>query len=324
MPILKANLFERALVEPLESGCGELFVVSGYATPTMILRHAEIAKKINRQFDLKLIIGMVTRDGIDETHHDMLKRLHNLELGINVQCHYVVEGAPVHSKVYCWKRNGMPTLGFVGSANYTQSAFSTSMREVLVAHDSNACANYFDELLANTVPCVHPGIEDQIEITPANRFWPHTTHERQNQETVIVPELERVKLTLLDARTGQVPARSGLNWGQRPEYNREPNQAYINIPAAIGRSGFFPDPPTNFYVHTDDNKGLICVRAQQGGKGLHSTLNNSLLGEYFRNRLGLANGAFVETEDLTRYGRTDVDFYKIDEENFMLDFSVPD
>jgi hypothetical protein len=46
------------------------------------------------------------------------------------------------------------------------------------------------------------------------------------------------------------------------------------------------------------------------------------MGEYFRNRLGLANGALVTLNDLQRYGRTDITFYKIDEESFYLDFSV--
>ena len=34
------------------------------------------------------------------------------------------------------------------------------------------------------------------------------------------------------------------------------------------------------------------------------------------------NGAFVTKEDLERYGRTDVTFYKIDDEQFFMDFSV--
>jgi hypothetical protein len=35
----------------------------------------------------------------------------------------------------------------------------------------------------------------------------------------------------------------------------------------------------------------------------------------------LANGAFVKKQDLERYGRTDVVFYKIGDEYYM-DFSV--
>jgi hypothetical protein len=51
-------------------------------------------------------------------------------------------------------------------------------------------------------------------------------------------------------------------------------------------------------------------------------LKNSLLGEYFRNRLGLPNGAFVTKADLDRYGRTDVVFYKFDDEEYLMDFSI--
>jgi hypothetical protein len=75
-------------------------------------------------------------------------------------------------------------------------------------------------------------------------------------------------------------------------------------------------------VLTDDGKELICVRAQDNGKGLHTTLNNSLMGEYFRYRLGLPSGSFVRKKDLLKYGRTDVDFYKIDDETYLLDFSI--
>jgi hypothetical protein len=50
--------------------------------------------------------------------------------------------------------------------------------------------------------------------------------------------------------------------------------------------------------------------------------NNALLGEYFRNRMGLANGAFVTRKDLKLYGRDDVKFYKFDDENYYMDFSV--
>ena len=68
---------------------------------------------------------------------------------------------------------------------------------------------------------------------------------------------------------------------------------------------------------------IICARAEKGEEGytIHS-IKNSLIGEYFRNRLGLADGVFIETDDLLRYGRTDVEFYKLDDENYYMDFSV--
>lgn len=49
---------------------------------------------------------------------------------------------------------------------------------------------------------------------------------------------------------------------------------------------------------------------------------NSLLGEYFRFRMGLPSGAYVHKDDLTNYRRTaDVVFRKIDDETYLMDFS---
>ena len=152
--------------------------------------------------------------------------------------------------------------------------------------------------------------------------------ENQNISAPAIPTvagLETVRVSLLDFRNGTtLPSRSGLNWGQRPEEHREPNQAYIHLPSPVYKTSFFPPKTVTFTVLTDDSKTLICTRAQEKyGKAIHTPQNNSLIGEYFRNRLGVANGAPITIEDLHRYGRTDVDFYKIDEETYYMDFSVP-
>ena len=80
---------------------------------------------------------------------------------------------------------------------------------------------------------------------------------------------------------------------------------------------------------TDDNKLLLCVPAQPKQKGgtiphaIQTPENNSFLGVYFRNRLGLAKGAPVTTQDLNRYGRTDVTIYKITDDEYHMDFAKP-
>ncbi len=67
---------------------------------------------------------------------------------------------------------------------------------------------------------------------------------------------------------------------------------------------------------------MICTRAQDNGKAIHTPHNNSIIGEYFRKRLGVPLGDPVKMEHLLQYGRTDIDFYKIDDENYYMDFSV--
>ena len=80
----------------------------------------------------------------------------------------------------------------------------------------------------------------------------------------------------------------------------------------------------HFTVLTDDRHQLILRVQQQGDKAITTPLSNAQLGEYFRNRLGLPNGAFVTKADLEAYGRTDVTFYKLDEEQYYMDFAVHD
>lgn len=59
------------------------------------------------------------------------------------------------------------------------------------------------------------------------------------------------------------------------------------------------------------------------GKGIETPQDNSEIGRYFRNRLGLASGAYISVDDLKRYGRTNVVFYKLDDENYVMDFAKP-
>lgn len=112
---------------------------------------------------------------------------------------------------------------------------------------------------------------------------------------------------------------SGLNWGQRKGRNK--NEAYIPLQSQIAKKGFFPLKDQHFMAVTDDGHNLLLRVEQQNDKAITTPLSNAQLGEYFRNRLGLPNGAFVTKQDLLDYGRTDVTFYKIDDEEFYMDFS---
>ena len=64
------------------------------------------------------------------------------------------------------------------------------------------------------------------------------------------------------------------------------------------------------------------IRAQQNGKALHSFKDNSILGSYFRKRLGLKSGALIILEHLIKYGRMDISMEKIDYGRYNLDFSI--
>ena len=76
----------------------------------------------------------------------------------NITCQYVVEGVPVHSKLYIWEKDGTPYRAFMGSANYTQSAFSRRRREIIQECDPNLATNYFEIVERNSMYCTHAEI----------------------------------------------------------------------------------------------------------------------------------------------------------------------
>lgn len=325
------DLFNTLLVDPVfQNGANKLYVVSGYATSAMAFHHLENLRQRNVEIQVELIVGMCGQDGLSESNHKGFQQLMQSDFVGRFECSYLVNTIPVHSKVYTWYRDETPICGFTGSANYTQKAFGKYQKEAMATSNPERGLEYFKTLIPSAIYCVHPEAEDLVQIHN-DKYFARQRREAAQQENQDIPTptiptlagLESIRISLL-AKDGTLPQRSGLNWGQRPEEHRGPNQAYIHLPASVYRITFFPPKTVHFTVLTDDGRILTCTRAQEEfGKAIHTPQNNSLIGEYFRNRLGLANGALVRLEDLQRYGRTDVDFYKIDEETYYMDFSVP-
>ena len=328
--MITTELFRNVLISPVENGCDELLIATGYASSAMAFHHLDEMNTLG--FDhvkVKLVIGMCPTDGLSLSNHSGFQQIMSTDFPERFECSYRNQMPPFHTKLYIWLTNKVPSSSFLGSANYTQTAFNERrQKEALTSCEPGIALEYYNNIVTNSVYCTHPDSENTIQIYN-DRYIRRRTRERtevQLNETIVQtqPEIntaETVTISLL-ANDGRLPAKSGLNWGQRPELHREPNQAYIRLPATIYNTNFFPQIGVHFTILTDDNRVLICSRAQANGKAIHTPHNNSLIGEYFRNRLGLANGAFVTLEDLQRYGRTDITFYKIDEESYFMDFSV--
>lgn len=327
--MITTNLFNRVLVEPVQNGCNKLLIVSGYASSAMAFHHLnQFAILGRRDIEVKLIVGMSSVDGITLSNHRGFRQVMQNDFQGQFECGYRTSIPPVHSNLYLWLENDAPRLCFTGSANYTQIAFGVSrQKEILTETPVDGAMDYFESLVGDSIYCTHPDSENLIQIYNERYYRKIPT------ETIthIIPAhglltaldtLESITVPLLK-KDGTIQKVGGLNWGQRP--GREPNQAYIQLRPDVYRSNFFPSRSTHFTVVTDDDRTLICTRAQKTnttGAAIETPQNNSLLGEYFRNRLGLHNGAFISPEDFKKYGRSDITFYKIDDENFYMDFSV--
>ena len=63
--LITEDLFERVLLEPAKRGARELFVVSGYASASMVTKHFEVvSKELSIDLAIDLYIGMSGRDGL--------------------------------------------------------------------------------------------------------------------------------------------------------------------------------------------------------------------------------------------------------------------
>jgi len=215
---------------------------------------AEIVERFGTAVDIDLIVGMCSLDGLSRSVHEGFKEIMRHRQAADqsrLTCKYIVEGKSVHTKLYLWEKGGNPFCAYVGSANYTQPAFLGFRREVMEAYDPEAARDYLETLEADTMYCNHAEIEDKVIITRS-----HPILEAEEAPAVLLhgADVQNVTLSLL-ARGGETGRRSGLNWGQRD--GREPNQAYIPLPASIARSGFFPLNRRQFSVLTDDGIQLI-------------------------------------------------------------------
>lgn len=308
--MLNEDLFNKVLIEPAKATADKIYIVSGFATPGMAYKHLfELPEKV----EIQLVVGMANKFGIPKIYHQEFIKLAKIDFPSRFNCSYIVKGPPVHAKTYSWFSGGNPLMAFAGSANYTQSAFFGRQREVLVETEPSDLKEYFESLITDTKSCLSEDVNEKIKFSEIAN-WPYL-----KDDTFAEPRQESIRLSLLDSK-GNIHKRGGLNWGQRP--GREPNQAYICVPAHTANMEFFPIRGIHFTIITDDGDTFDAVIAQSGEKAIQTPHNNSILGRYFRQRIGVPLGRFVQRENLERYGRTDVEFKKINDETYYLDFSV--
>lgn len=343
--VIDENLFEYALMRPRFSSKAPdtLRIVSGYATHAMAARHLIEMTAKKQKIKIDLIYGMAGIDGVSKINHIGFRSLEEhseFAYDGSFSCSYVIKPKSVHSKVYVWCKGTTPVQAFVGSANYSENGFNLLSRtETLAECDAVSALKFFYETQKKTISCKKANREKDFPLKIRSlpdfekQIDPVITIE-QDRESPFYGH-EKVILSLL-TRNGDVGNGSRLNWGVRPngmpresinangaKSVRDPNQSYIGLPAALQRSGFFPDIKRRFTVLTDDDKIFTCVRAQANGKAIETPQKNSEIGAYFRERLGLRSGAYISIRDLKRYGRYDVVFYKLDDENYVMNFARP-
>lgn len=306
---------EKVLFAPIEDGADRLCILASEATPSMaswLLKSYEESGISG--VTVELIIGDTLNKGMDKNLHESFQELHGTRYSDkwgNFSCSYLIQPPVLGTENYCiWMKGDVPVKAYKFSGPFTQQYFLHENKDDIKETDTALAYEVYKEAEKRSMYCTHAEVDEYVVF----RLSDDSTVEQlaANDENC-------VHLSLL-TKHGDMGKRSGLNWGQRNNRNR--NEAYIPLPSHIARTGFFPLDKQHFLVVTDDHHTLQLRVEQQNDKAITTPASNALLGEYFRNRLGLCNGAYVRKEDLLAYGRTDVTFYKIDEEQYYMDFSV--
>lgn len=306
------SVAEKILFKPILNGANRLCVTASHATPSMVSWLLTTYDERNMgEVSIEMIIESVADEGIDINSHEGFKELqieyHGGGKGKFV-CSYLYQ-LPISGKtILIWLHDEEPLLAFSCSYDFTQASLLRTHAGGVNTRIPTLAYKNFIQTVNRTIYCNHSEVEDYVVIKAAN-FSLSSGED----------SLESCVLSFI-TRTGETGTKSGLNWGQRNKRNK--NEAYIPLPSRIAKSGFFPLNKQHFLVVTDDHHTLQLRVEQQNDKAITTPSSNALLGEYFRNRLGLANGEYVNADALISYGRTDVTFYKIDDEQFYMDFSV--
>ncbi|MDO4477028.1 MAG: NgoFVII family restriction endonuclease [Clostridia bacterium] len=308
------NIAKIILFEPIKLGCNRLCILSSNATPGMISwLFTTYAEQGITNISVELIIENVLDFGIDSTSHEAFKKLHENRC-FNKQgrfsCSYLFQPPVIKKNLYIWLYNNIPLQAFNCSYNFTQTSLLRRCSNPISVVSPIYAHKIYEKAVCNSIFCNHSEVEDYVVVHKSNTSYKSTASTLSNSCVILS----------LVTKTEETGRRSGLNWGQRNKRNK--NEAYIPLPSKISKSGFFPLNKQHFLVVTDDHHSLLLRVEQQNNKAITTPLSNAQLGEYFRNRLGLANGAHINAEDLKKYGRTDVCFYKIDDEQYYMDFSV--
>ena len=306
------SIVEKILFEPVLTGANRLCITTAHATPSMaswLLTTYD--ERDMGEVSIELVIESVVDDGIDYNSHEGFKELQKEYPGNGrgrFTCSYLYQPPTSKKNSFIWLHDENPMQAFYCSYEFTQASLLRTHNGSIntwMATDAYIC---YEKTINRTIYCNHSEVEEYVIIKS-------TDSPLSNGGS----SPEKCVLSLL-TKKGIIGTTSGLNWGQRDNRNR--NEAYIPLPSRVAKSGFFPLNKQHFLVATDDHHTLQLRVEQQNDKAITTPSNNALLGEYFRNRLGLPNGKYVKTDDLKSYGRTDVTFYKYDDEQYSMDFSV--
>lgn len=331
------------VIKELIDDFDEVFIVVGYiGSGALEMFNNKIKKFISQGGKMHLCIGRAGVEGLSRKSIEMCWEWR--ELGVNI---YIAD-YPFHSKMYLGKkyirgRKKDIKAAVVGSSNFSlHGLYSWNEANICLENNTPEDCDRIEEIENEIYEIIQEStLFDQIEVPiieykQSSKVDPST---RGGRSVEIEEDIDDFKdeITISFLRKGGVPEKSGLNWWNAAGRRRNPNEAYIPLRKKVltQNPSFFPNRGTKgqkINVITDDGKNML-MRLEGSGaelksgrrlaKQIASAEDKTIFGEWIlREKLNLPPEVLVTREILEEYGRTNITFIKLNDNRYLMDFSV--
>ena len=178
--MITTDITRTVLFDPLVLDVNELYIVSGYATPTMLSWYIKnLYHKTRTPIKISLLVGMVPFDGLSVSVHEGFVQLIRDDKPQEIQkleCSYIYDDPAVHSSLFIWAKDGVPQRAFAGSAYFVQSSFvGHHQQETMELCNPKEAMRYYESLIGRSIYAQHAEIEEYVQIHPT-----HPVLDREN------------------------------------------------------------------------------------------------------------------------------------------------
>ncbi|MBX3068789.1 MAG: NgoFVII family restriction endonuclease [Cryobacterium sp.] len=316
-------------------GSSEAIMVVAYVSEDSVVDLGRLISESEEIQKFDLVVGMARFDGMTFGQMSALTSLDAQLIEQELGRVHVVKAIPVHAKISGFMA-GDGHRALVGSSNLSGLISSFRQYEVDIFFDESPSAEKLYEFACE--------VRDKVSV-PLDQAKEFVKLREPDSEillgvsgvTTAESDVEILMTTVKFSIPLKVTAKSNLNafLGKGRAHNgREIPRSWYEIelivPKSITQKEGYPQagtPSSTFTVITDDRLQFKCSVQGDYSKNFRSSGDLKILGKWIKSRLEAAMvlepGHAITEETLSKYGRNDLTFVKLEGDNlWYLDFSV--
>lgn len=328
-----------------------LIAATGYIGGAVLEDLENDLLKIARRGPCKILIGMVYYEGVTAKQHKILTSLDTKLKGINSESGIFISRRPYHGKIYKFITSPNDEKVYLGSSNFSTEGFSGRLECTSIIQDTktkDSITKYLDFLYDKSYAIKLEEADLSIKGRKSLSQRSSTLLQDYEIEFSLFPDKNTALGSFdFELRVDDQPA-SSLNlyfdkgrknqkgkYAPRPWYEVELQASVKEI-----RSEFYPPNELKEkdkkscigdfigYLEDDGKYYKIDMKVHSdGGKNISSADSSggrATLGKFIKGKLEkagvLEEGQLITSDTLDAYGRNTIKFYKINSNEYILEF----